>query len=88
MRMSQQRHTNRRPGPRQTARGERILSVAAALVLLSAPIFAHAQPVVPPAAVEQFQHVIGSRVEAVTILGGDYGAGGGITPSAAAKSPT
>jgi hypothetical protein len=37
-----------------------------------------AQPVVPPQAIQQFQDVIGSRVEAVTILGGDYGAAGGI----------
>ena len=36
-----------------------------------------AQPVVPPAAGEQFQHVIGNRIEAVTILGGDSGAAGG-----------
>jgi hypothetical protein len=34
--------------------------------------------VVPAVAVAQFQHVIGSRVEAATILGGDYGASGGI----------
>lgn len=34
--------------------------------------------VIPPQAIEQFQDVIGSRVEAVTILGGDYGAAGGI----------
>ena len=37
-----------------------------------------AQPAVPPQAIEQFEHVIGNRVEAVTILGGDYGAAGGI----------
>ena len=33
---------------------------------------------VPSAAAEQFDHVIGSRVEAVTIFGGDYGAAGGV----------
>jgi hypothetical protein len=33
---------------------------------------------IPPAAIQQFEHVIGNRVEAVTILGGDNGAGGGI----------
>jgi hypothetical protein len=49
----------------------------AVLIGAAAPAFAQL-PVVPPAAVEQFQHVIGSRVEAVTILGGDYGAAGGI----------
>jgi hypothetical protein len=32
----------------------------------------------PPAAVEQFNQTIGARVEAVTILGGDYGAAGGL----------
>jgi hypothetical protein len=37
-----------------------------------------AQPVLPPQAVKQFESVIGDRVEAVTILGGDYGAAGGI----------
>jgi len=37
-----------------------------------------AAPAVPPQAIQQFQDVIGSRVEAVTILGGDYGAAGGI----------
>ena len=43
-----------------------------------ASAFASAQPVVPPQAIEQFENVIGDRVEAVTILGGDYGAAGGI----------
>src|SRR6516162_3881883 len=37
-----------------------------------------AQPTLPADALEQFQHVIGNRVEAVTILGGDYAAAGGI----------
>ena len=37
-----------------------------------------AQPAVPPAAINQFEHTIGNRVEAVTILGGDYAAAGGI----------
>jgi hypothetical protein len=37
-----------------------------------------AQPVVPPQAVQQFQQVIGNRTEAAVILGGDYGAMGGI----------
>ena len=40
---------------------------------------AHAQaPVVPPEAVEQFQQVVGNRAETAIILGGDYGATGGI----------
>jgi len=48
-----------------------------ALLILS-PECVYAQQALPPAAIEQFQHVIGDRVEAVTILGGDYGAAGGI----------
>jgi hypothetical protein len=48
----------------------------ATLAFIGAP--ASAQPVVPPQAVQQFESVIGDRVEAVTILGGDYGAAGGI----------
>jgi hypothetical protein len=52
--------------------------VAPMLLLAFTCASAFAQPVVPSAAVEQFQQVIGSRVEAVTILGGDYGAAGGI----------
>ena len=39
---------------------------------------ATADGLIPSAAVDQFSHTIGSRVEAVTILGGDYGAAGGI----------
>ena len=46
----------------------------AGLLLVAVP--APAQ--VPPAAVSQFEHTIGNRVEAVTILGGDYAAAGGI----------
>ena len=49
-----------------------------AVLLAHATVSTLAQPVVPPAAVAQFQQVIGSRVEAVTILGGDYGAASGI----------
>jgi hypothetical protein len=52
------------------------------LVVLAAGGFstplALAQPALPPDALEQFQHVIGNRVEAVSILGGDYAAAGGI----------
>src|SRR5262245_9718285 len=52
---------------------------AAGIVLLSIVAGGgFAQGAVPPQAVEQFEHVIGNRVEAVTILGGDYGAVGGI----------
>jgi hypothetical protein len=34
--------------------------------------------VIPPQAIEQFNHVIGNRVELITVLGGDYAAAGGI----------
>jgi len=37
-----------------------------------------AQPVVPPEAIAQFQSVIGNRVEAISILAGDYAAASGI----------
>jgi hypothetical protein len=51
--------------------------VALAAGGFSTPL-ALAQPVLPPDALEQFQHVIGNRVEAVSILGGDYAAAGGV----------
>jgi hypothetical protein len=54
------------------------LGFAAAAALIGMVASNVAQPVVPPAAVAQFQQVIGSRVEAVTILGGDYAAAGGV----------
>jgi len=50
-------------------------SILPALACLSAPA---QQPVVPPQAIEQFQQVVGNRAEAAIILGGDYGAAGGI----------
>ena len=51
------------------------------LVLLAfTPAFVQAQPTLPSEAIEQFEDVIGDRVEAVTILGGDYGAAGGVSP--------
>jgi len=43
-----------------------------------APVSTLAQPVVPPEAVAQFQLLVGDRVEAVSILAGDYAAAGGI----------
>ena len=46
-------------------------------VLFLAAVQAGAQGL-PPAAVDQFNETIGARVEAVTILGGDYGAAGGL----------
>ena len=49
----------------------------AAAAGLSGPL-ALAQPVLPPDALQQFQQVVGNRVEAVSILGGDYAAAGGV----------
>ena len=46
-----------------------------AVVCLSAPA---QQPVVPSPAIDQFEQVMGNRAEAAIILGGDYGAAGGI----------
>jgi hypothetical protein len=37
-----------------------------------------AQPTLPPEALHRFEQAIGNRVEAVSILGGDYAAAGGI----------
>ena len=37
-----------------------------------------AQPVLPAGALEQFQKVVGNRIEAINILGGDYAAAGGV----------
>ena len=48
------------------------------ILLTFLPLSTLAQSGVPPEAVEQFNHVIGSRVEAATILGGDFGASSGI----------
>jgi hypothetical protein len=56
----------------------RLPEVAFVALMAFAGASVFAQPVVPPQAVQQFESVIGNRVEAVTILGGDYGAAGGI----------
>ena len=40
--------------------------------------WAFAQPVLPPDALQQFQQIVGNRIEAISILGGDYAAAGGI----------
>ena len=37
-----------------------------------------AQPVLPAGALEQLQKVVGNRIEAISILGGDYAAAGGV----------
>lgn len=55
-----------------------LLRLAAGCLVAFTVCPAFAQPAVPPAAIAQFQKVIGDRVELVTILGGDYGAAGGI----------
>jgi hypothetical protein len=54
------------------------LRAATALLTTLAGLAGLAQPAIPPAAIEQFQQVIGNRTEAAVILGGDYGAAGGI----------
>lgn len=51
--------------------------LAIAFLLTSAAI-SRAGGIVSPQAVDQFEHTVGDRVEAVTILGGDYTAAGGI----------
>lgn len=48
----------------------------ALLAVLLLPLSSHAAAP-DPNAVAQFNHVVGGRVEAMTILGGDYGASGG-----------
>ena len=54
-----------------------LLTFVLLIIGLTWPVDLLAQGV-PPAAVDQFQQVVGNRVEAVTILGGDYGAAGGL----------
>ena len=58
-----------------------MLKIAAGLAALGAlgpGVFAQPVLPIPPEAAAQLQHTIGSRIEAVTVLGGDYGAAGGI----------
>ena len=47
-------------------------------LLAFVPIIVFAQPILPPDALGQFQQVVGNRIEAVSILGGDYAAAGGV----------
>jgi len=56
------------------------LKVIAGLAFAGLATCVLAQPVlpVPPEAIAQFRETIGGRIEAVTVLGGDFGAGGGI----------
>src|SRR5258708_4000504 len=54
----------------------RVFHASPLLANVAVPAFA--QPVVPPQAIAQFQQVVGNRAEAAIILGGDYGATGGI----------
>ena len=61
--------------PLSAKRGQFLIVLAAGG--FSTPL-ALGQPALPPDALEQFQHVVGNRIEAVTILGGDYAAAGGI----------
>jgi hypothetical protein len=61
---------------RRLAEKRRVFAVGAMTGLSG--VAALAQPALPPQALQQFQQVIGNRVEAVSILGGDYAAAGGI----------
>ena len=47
-------------------------------LLAFVPIVVFSQPILPPDALGQFQQVVGNRIEAVSILGGDYAAAGGV----------
>ena len=53
-------------------------SLLAVLMVALLPAAACAQPVLPPDLVQQIQQVVGDRIEAVSILAGDYAAAGGI----------
>lgn len=65
------------PRSRTASAPASLLLRSATLALLAvAPVVSRAQ-VVPPGAVAQFQSTMGDRVEAMTVLGGDYGAGSG-----------
>jgi hypothetical protein len=51
--------------------------LALGVALLSGPV-AMAQPALPPDALQHFQTVVGNRIEAVSIFGGDYATAGGV----------
>ena len=53
------------------------LRLAPGIALLSTSL-AWAQPILPPGALEEIRKTVGDRIEAVSILGGDYAAAGGI----------
>jgi hypothetical protein len=61
---------------------KQFLPARCALYLLPVAMLAFLRPAfaqsIPQPAIDQFNSVIGDRVELATILGGDYGAGGGI----------
>ena len=63
---------------RQVIRFPKPSTAIAWAVLLSSATVSWAGGVVPPQAIDQFEHTTGDRVEAVTILGGDYSAASGI----------
>ena len=67
-----------RQDPALTGRLEACGHCLLALLLVGLLPAALAQPVLPPEALQQFQEVIGNRIEAVDILAGDYAAAGGI----------
>ena len=54
------------------------VQILSLLLVVLLPAAACAQSALPPQAIEQLQQVVGNRIEAVSILGGDYAAAGGI----------
>jgi len=66
------------PEPLALTRHRVVLCVVRGSVLLALVCLSGLAQAVPPQAVEQLQQVVGNRIEAVSILGGDYAAAGGI----------
>lgn len=75
--MTRHRSRSRIPDARHGAQSRRGWAAAVAAWLVCTAVAARAQTNLPPEAIDQFNHAIGGRVEAVIILGGDYGAAGG-----------
>ena len=76
------------PEPLALTRHRVVLCVVRGSVLLALVCLSGLAQAVPPPAVEQLQQVVGNRIEAVSILGGDYAAAGGSIPSGGATWPT
>lgn len=73
--VTRQRQKRSVSGPGGLAAQDPIFLLAAAGLSGSVVL---AQSTLPPDALQQFQTVVGNRVEAVSILGGDYAAAGGV----------